>query len=258
MSFKVLVMSPLHQTGASTVAALMAQSLTYDNKTTTLVYTSPDSLVPNYLGVKNVDDPTRSIMQVVKLIDSNAIRDTDILDYAVPFSKNAYLLSFGDSTLPTRDALQIVQHVYKRVPTDVCIVDSSDDIDTPITDKLLGNTDCVFIVISPTQKYFIHLKYWMEHTELGKRDDVYVVVNHYDPVVASVRDIAKMLGMPANKVCTLHENPWIRKSTLNGQLHTVVPCVKGVDPRVTNLTSDLRGFSQIISSTALLKARIGE
>lgn len=258
MSFKVLVMSPLHQSGASTVSALMAQSLTYDNKTTTLVYTSPDSLVPGYLGVKNIDDPTRSIMQVVRLIDSNAIRDTDILDYAVQFSKNAYLLSFGDSTLPTRDALQIVQHVYRRVPTDVCIVDNSDDISTPITQKLLDNTDCIFVVISLTKKYFLYLKNWLENTTLGKRDDVYIVVNHYDPVVASVRDIAKMLGLPANRVCTLHENPWIRKTTLNGQLSTVVPCVKGIDPRVANLSADLRGFSQIINSTALLKARIGD
>ena len=248
-------MSPLHQSGASIVATMMAQSLTYDNKTTTLVYTSPDSLIPTYLGIKNVDDPTRSIMQVVRLIDNNAIRDADILDYAVQFSKNAYLLSFGDSTLPERDAVQIVQHVYKRVPTDVCIVDSSDDIDSPITEKLLESTDCVFVVITPNHKDFAYLKYWLTETSLKTRQDVYVVINHYDPVVDSVRNLARTIGMAANKVATLQENPWIRKCTLNQQLYDIIPKVKGADPRVVNLMSDFRDFTQIINSMVLLKAR---
>lgn len=257
MSFKALVMSPLHQTGASCFATMLAQSLTYENKTTTLAYTDVKSGIPKYLGVKDVDDPTRSIMQVVKLIDNNAIRDDGILDYTVQFSKNAHLLSFGDDTLSERDALQITGHIFRRVPTDVCILDNSDDIDSPVTKQLLDVANCVFLVISPCQKDFAHLHYWLTETQLQEVRHVYIVVNHYDPTIAAVREISKVIGLPANKVCTMHENPWIRKCCLLGQLQTLVPQVKGNDPRVINLSSDLRSYSQVISSIVLYDSELG-
>lgn len=256
MSFRVLVMSPLHQTGASCIAALIAQGLTYDNKTTTLMYTSPDSNLPNYLGVKNIDDPTRSIMQVARLIDNDAIKDSDILDYTVQYAKNAHMLSLGDETLQMRDAVQIVQHVYRRIPTDVCIVDNSEDIDSPITGRLLDHADCVFIVVSPSQKDYAHLKYWLTSTKMSDIDDIYVVVNYYDPVINSVRGISKQIGMAANTVCTLHYNPWIRKCCLEKTLHTIVPHIKGNDDRVINLKSDLADFSQVISTTTFKNAKM--
>lgn len=256
MSFKVLVMSPLHQSGASCVATLLAQSVTYDNKTSTLMYTSPLSNVPDYLGIKSIDDPTRSIMQVVRLIDSNAIKDSDILDYTVQFAKNVHMLSLGDSILPERDAIQIVQHVYSRIPTDICVVDNSDDIDSPVTERLLEHADCVFIVINPSQKDFAYMKHWLTETKLRDKEDTYVVLNNYDPVIGAVRTLSKQLGLAANKVCTLHYNPWIRRCCLVHALHEIVPKVKGMDDRVVNLRSDLAEFSQVINSTLFKNAKV--
>lgn len=256
MSFKVLVMSPLHQSGASCVATLLAQSVTYDNKTSTLVYTSPSSNVPDYLGIKSIDDPTRSIMQVVRLIDNNALKDSDILDYTVQFAKNVHMLSLGDSMLPERDVVQIVQHVYNRIPTDICVVDNSDDIDSPVTERLLEHADCVFIVINPNQKDFAHMKYWLTETRLRDVEDVYIVLNNYDPVIGAVRTLSKQLGLAANKVCTMHYNPWIRRCCLVHALHDIVPRVKGMDDRVINLQSDLIEFSQVINSTIFKNAKV--
>lgn len=256
MSFKVLVMSPLHQSGASCLAALLAQSVTYDNKTSTLVYTSPSSPVPDYLGIKTIDDPTRSVLQIARLINNNAIKDSAILDYTVQFAKNVHLLNLGDPLMPANTATQIVEHVYRRIPTDICVVDNSDDIDSQLTERLIENADCVFIVINPCQKDFAHLKYWLTETKLRDMEDTYVVLNNYDPVIGAVRTLSKQLGLAANRVCTLHYNPWIRRCCLVHALHEVVPKVKGLDPRVVNLRTDLLDYSQVINSTVFKNAKV--
>lgn len=255
MAFKVLVMSPLHQSGATVVSALMAHALTYVNKTVTLAYTDPTSLLPKYLGIKHVDDPTRSIMQVVRLIDSDALNDNEILDYGIEFSKNVHLMSLGDSTLTERDAASIIKHVYSRVPTDICIVDSHDDIDSDVGKRLIEQSDLVFIVLSPSDKDFGRMKYWIESKELGKHPNVCVILNHYDEVVAPIRVLARHIGFSANRVCKVHENPWIRKVCMNGMLHDIIPKVKALDPRVANLSSDFTEISQCIVSSILATSK---
>lgn len=255
MGFKVLVMSPLHQSGATTVSTLMAHALTYVNKTVTLAYTDPTSLLPKYLGIKRIDDPTRSIMQVVRLIDSDALADNEILDYGVEFSKNVHLLSLGDATITERDAAAIVKHVYKRVPTDICIVDSHDDIDSPVSQNLIEQSDLVFIVLSPSDKDFAHMKFWLENKELNKHPNVCVIINHYDEVVAPLRNLAKHIGFSANRVCKVHENPWIRKCCMVGMLHDIIPKVKAIDPRVANLSCDFTEISQCVVSSILATSK---
>lgn len=79
MAHKILVMSPLHNMGSTVAASLLAQGLTYSSKTCTLLFTQPESLLPSYFGIQDVNDPTRSVMQIVRLIDNGAIADKDIL-----------------------------------------------------------------------------------------------------------------------------------------------------------------------------------
>lgn len=255
MAFKVLVMSPLHQSGASAVSALMAQALTYSSKQVTLAYTDATSLLPKYLGIKNQNDPTRSIMQVAKLIQCGALEDRSIIDYTVEYSKNVHLMSFGDLAIDEKTTANIIKHVYGRVPTDICVVDGSYDLGTPVADSLIEMSDMVFIVVSPSRKDYVRMKYWLDSTQLAKHSDVFVIVNHYDEIISSVRDIAKTLGMAASRVCKVHENPWIRKMSLTGQLETIIPKVKAYDPRVANLSCDFNEISQCVISTMLLTGK---
>lgn len=240
MAHKILVMSPLHHLGASVISAFIAQTVTFGNKTSTLLFNEPDSLLPRFLGIESVNDPTRSVMQIVKLIDSNAINDRDLLDYCYIVSKNFNLLNLTDRSLTDRDRQQVVQHVYNRVPTDIVICDNSEGLNDESSKVLIEESDTIFLIIDMSQQAAIALKEWLTDPILEKeKDKVFVIVNSYNEVVSSVRDFAKYLGLPASRVAKLHYNPWINKCCNNGGLHTILPLSKEFDPRVANLKNDI-------------------
>lgn len=258
MAHKVLVMSPLHNMGATVVATLLAQGATYDNKTTMLVYTEPTSLLPFYIGVDDVDDPTRSVMQIVKLIDSGAIADADIKDYAFSCTDNCYMLNIADKSLAEKDRIQVVKHVYSRVPTNLTVCDCSEDLDSKFTQSLIEESDMIFIVLDNSQKAYQRMKLWLQEPILqGRKNDVYVIVNCYNEVVTSVRNLAKKLGLPANRVCKLHYNPWITKCCLNGKLTEVLQSARVFDARTVNLRNDIDEFNQCIDGSIILKSKKG-
>lgn len=248
-------MSPLHNMGSSVVSAFIAQGLTFSNKTSTLLFNEPESLLPNYLGIDNTEDPTRSIMQIVKLIDNGSIADKDILDYCYTISKNANLLNLADKSLSPKDRLQVVQHVYNRVPTNVVICDNSADIDDKASKTLIDESDMVFIVIEPSIKSAQRLKLWLQHPNFANQHNVYVIVNQYNEVINSLRDFAKYLGLPANRVCKIHYNPWIPKCCFNGGLGTILPLSREYDARVANLKNDIDEICQCVESNILLTTR---
>ena len=258
MAHKVLVLSPLHNMGASVVSMMIAQGATYDNKTSILVYTEPTSLLPLYIGVDDINDPTRSIMQIVKLIDNGAIADADIKDYAFTFAKNCYLLNIADKSLAEKDRIQVVRHVYSRVPTGLTVCDCSEDLNSKFTESLVEESDMIFIVIDSSQKAFQRLKLWLQEPILKNNSkDIYIVINEYNEVVMSVRNLAKKLGLPANRVCKLHYNPWITKCCLNGGLATILPLTQEYDARVVNLKSDIDELNQCIDGSIILKSKKG-
>lgn len=257
MGHRILVMSPLHNLGSTFASAFIAHAMTFDNKTSTTVFTQVNSHMPAYLGIESVSDPTRSIMQIVRLIDNGALDDKNILDYAHNYSKNGWLLNLADQSLEGRDRDQVVRHIYSRVPTDVCICDNSDDLDTQLTKGLLEVSDMLFIVVDMSGKASERLSQWMATPILRDFKNVYVLVNKYSEVVSSLREYAKRVHVPANRVCKIHLNPWIQKCTLNGKLNTLIPSVRDLDPRVANLNADINELIQCINGDMLVKNKEG-
>ena len=249
MSEKVAILSPLHNSGATTVAALMAHSLAYSGKSTMLCYTAADSLLHTYFGIRDVNDPTRSIMQVTRLIDAGAITDSDIVKYAYKYAEHAYLMNMADASLDERSQRQILQYVFDRVDTDVVICDVSDDLNDMRTQDILDTSDCVFIVIQPSMKYYERTRAWLEDPTLKTRKNVYILVNYYNEVIAAIRTISTRLGVPTARVCKVHYNPWLPHTSQLGALQTIMPCIKGYDPRVANLNNDLMEINQALQST---------
>lgn len=257
MAHKILVMSPLHNMGSTVVSLMLAQGLTYNSKSTTLLFTQPASYLPQYVDIDNINDPTRSIMQVVKLIENGAIEDKDILDYAFQYVKNSYMVNVADPSLTDLDREHVVSHIYGRVDTDVVICDNSEDITSPLTQTLLDDSDMLFIVVDMSKKSRERLKLWLECPQLKDFKDIYIVVNNYDEAVSSMRNYAKMLSMPANRVCKLHYNPWITKCTNISKLHTILPLARELDPRVANLNNDILEMTQCVNGAMVMKIKKG-
>lgn len=257
MSHKIVIMSPLHNLGATVASLMIAQFATFDNKTTNLIFTRPRSNLPTYLGLANTIDPTRSVMQIVKLIDNGAIEDTDILDYTHTYYTNAHLLDVADPSLSGRDRDQVISHIFARVPTDLSICDNSEDIDTSVSQKLIEMADMIFIVMDMSRKSREYVKEWLETPQLKKRSNVFFIVNRYHEVVCAVRNFAKIIGQPASRVCKIHYNPWIEKCCNNSQFQTLLPLAHNLDPRVASLNNDLAEIMMAINSSIFFSDKRG-
>ena len=257
MAYKILVISPLHNLGSSTVSAMLNQALTFYNKTSMLTFMQSDNTIPHYLGIEEINDPTRSIMQVVKLLDTGALREQDILDYAHQYAQNSYLLNVADPSLTANDRLQLVTHVFEHAPTDVVIVDDSADITEQSVKDLIELTDMTFVVINMSDTAAYHMKVWMTETQLKDNPNIFVCVNCYNEVVSDMRNFARSIGMPANRVAKVHYNPWITKSAHLGQLQTVLPFAHDYDYRVAELDADFRDINRCLDSVILSKLKKG-
>ena len=248
MAYKILVVSPLHNSGTSVVSTLLSQGLTYDGKKSMLLYTESESLLPGYLGITDVDDPTRSITQVIKLINAEALDDDHVIDYAHAYAKNAYLMSVADKDLTNLDRTNIVRHVFNHAPTDIVIVDYSDDISQAEDTSLFQTADLVFVVTNVTPKHINRLKIWLADPLINTVKDVLVIVNNYNEVYGSTRNIAKMIGFAHSKVCQVHFNPWIGKCCMTGELPSVAKTAFELDARTVSLRQDMIELSQAVSS----------
>lgn len=257
MAFRILVTSPLHNLGATVAATMMTQGLTFHGDTASLTFTAADSRLPQYLNVAEVNDPTRNLAQVVELVDAKAIENDELINYAYPFEKNAYLFNTAETALDPRLQLQTMQYCYGRVATGVAICDCSEALDSEITKGLLDMSDMVVLVIDMSPKAVQYLQFWLQQPVLKERNDLFILVNRYDEAVYSLRDFTKKLGVPATRVLKLHYNPWITKCCYTGQLQTILPLAQVLDYRVASLKNDITEFTQVIASGRLLGVKKG-
>ena len=257
MAYRVLILSPLHNMGTTVGAALLGQGLTYSGHSSTLVFTDPKSYLPQYLGLEGISDPTRSITQVVELIENDALKNREILNYGHLYAKNAYLLNTANPALNDVVRAKTVHHIYERVTSDVVICDCSDDIETPIVSELLDITDMVMVVVTPSPKAIQYVMNWLEYSVLKDSSNVFILLNEYHETIAAIRDFAKSIKFSAGRVCKLHYNPWIGRCSFNGSLPQILPLAMGLDPRVSNLISDVYEFNQAVETGMILNSKRG-
>ena len=255
MSVRVLVMSPLHNLGQTVCSTLFAQGVTFSGKTSMLLATEQSSPISEYISLDKEVDPTRSVMQIVRLIDSGSIGDSDILDYAHQYTKNGFYLNTSDAALTGTDRTQVITHLFQHTPCDIVLCDNGADLDSDITRELLELSDAVFIVIDMSPKCLKYLENWLKSKILKEYANVFLIVNKYDEVVSSMRDFAKKTSLTSNRLCKIHYNPWIRKCTLNGQLHTILPLAREYDPRVANLAIDVDDIANSCANIDLMKIK---
>ncbi len=248
MSHKIITCAPSRQCGSTVFGMLLNQALTYSNMRSMFTFTEVGSLAPEYISVKDLADPTRSVMQLVKLIELGALKENEILDFATSYAKNSYIMDLSNRTLTEKVTRKVVRHVFKHVPTDVIICDDSTDTENITSEALIEDANQIFIVITPSKKNYALLHDWLRNSKFNGKKNVYVVVNYYNEAIGSMRDISRYIGLPAKRVCHLHFNPYITKCSLNGALQDVIPYMADKDPRLTNLTGDMKSVTDCVLS----------
>lgn len=255
MSHKIITFSPLRQSGATVFGLLLNQALTYSNMRSLFTFTEVGSRAPEYINIGNLADPTRSVMQLVKLIELGALKEAEILDFATAYAQSSYIMDLSNRTLTEKTTRKMVRHVFKHVPTDVIICDDSTDSDNITSEALVEDANQIFLVTTPGRKSYEQLREWLRYSKFNNKKNVYVVVNYYNEAIGAIRDISKTIGLPASRVCKLHYNPYIAKCALDGKLNEIIPYMQQKDVRLTNLIGDMSELTRCVQREMSTKRR---
>lgn len=246
---RISVISPVPHGGTTTASMFLAQSLAHTQSLSVmLTYTGTNRRLCEYMGVSSMDDKTRSISQVVKLMESRAIGPEDLYDYSLKLYPNMNIMDTADPTLSDEDNAKLISYVFKNIKSDICICDISDEIYSETTQELFEVSDIVAIVIQPDRYSYDMFRRWRESEYWPKKANIMVIVNNYNEEVAALRDISKQLGIPHVNVCKIHYNPYIMKYSNTGESLTMMPYVVQRDPRVIELNTDFKEMTQYVVS----------
>lgn len=242
-TLRIAVISPMTRSGASVVTTVLAQAaaLTQDLKTV-ITYTSPSRTLPVYLDVeRQVDDKTRSISQVVKLLQADAISADELDEYALKLDTNCYMMDTVSESITQEEALTVQKYVFTNVKADIVLCDISESLDEPTAQELISVANAVCFVLNPDETSIEAFRIWFESEYWPKDKDYFVVINRYDDAIMGVRQYAKKCQVSVRNMCKLHYNPFIVKACNESFLKDIVPyACRNKDYRVIQLRSDIK------------------
>lgn len=245
---KIAVVSPFHRTGISTVTALLGYCLVWTQQASTVISYSGYSDMARYLGTSELEDKTRSISQLSKLLTAGAIAPENITEYCVPLIKDLYMLDTTSPIVTADEKSKILSFVFDRVPTDFVICEVNSELYEDTTKSLLDDSDIIIMVFHPYRTQFDEVKRYMNSEYWPKDKPILFLCNQYDDVVKPLRDISRDMGIKHFNLCKLHYNPWIMKMAEAGKLDEIVPYMIQKDPRVIELNNDMREWMSFIQS----------
>jgi MinD-like ATPase involved in chromosome partitioning or flagellar assembly len=247
---RVVVYSPVRRQGSTTVSILLGAAIAHVSALKScLTYTGTESGIYNqYLGIQSQIDRTKSINQMIRMMQARAVSKQDIGDYLQKLSPNLDLMHTSSETTNKEDSDQLLQYVFSKLPHDVVITDINAEPYEESTQKILSDADLVVIVVSQGMDVVNRLKLWRDSQFFPDPDKVVYVVNGYDSHVSAIRDCCKLMGTKYNKVTKLSMNPYIRKQSNSGKLTSIINYALEKDIRVIELSADLRDLVLLVTS----------
>lgn len=246
---RISVISPTHRSGTSTVAAMLGQSLAHtQGLKVMLTYTGQKRDMCNYMGIQSIMDKTRTLSQVVKLLESRSISPEDMYDYSIKAGPNMNIFDTADNTISEEEAASLTPFVFKNIKSDISICDVNTEIFDSTTQTLFDTSDIVCIVINPDNTNYNILQNWKDSDLWPKKAEVMIVVNRYDEQIDALRNISKRLCIAHSNVCKLHYNPLLTKYSNTGKLMTVFPFIINKDAQVIEMNTDFKECTQYIIS----------
>ena len=155
---RLAILSPLNRSGCSVVTTMLAQgaALTQDWKTV-VTYTSKARTLPIYLNlIEYTEDRTRSISQVVKLLQAKAISSDELDEFAIKVAPNFYLMDTVSETITNEEALMVQKYVYTNITADLVLCDISESIEDQSAQELMEVSDAVCFIVNPERQACIY------------------------------------------------------------------------------------------------------
>jgi cellulose biosynthesis protein BcsQ len=249
---KIAVISPDRRQGGTTVSILLALALAQTQKyTTCLTYTGNDNRsITGCLGMKPSEDKTRTLTQVIKLLESNAISGNEILDYClqVPGVPNLQIIDTASETISDDDNAKLLKFVIENINHQVVITDVATEIFEDTTQTVIDNSDLVVVVLTQTREAWEKLKMWEAAKIMDRLDKkgVVYIFNHYDPYVEAFRHTTKRMNLKHRRCAKISYNPFIKRTSNMGKLQTILQYILSMDPRVIELNNDLKECLMVV------------
>lgn len=249
---RISVISPDRRQGGTTVSIMLALALAQtQNYTVCLTYTgNSGNSIAGALGIKPSGDKTRSLTQVIKLLESNAISGDEILDYCiqVPGVPNLQIIDTSSDAITDEDNAKLLKFVIGSLNHQIVITDVTTEIYEGITETIIGNSDLVVMVLTQSREIKEKLKHWeaAQTMERLNRKGLVFIVNQYDPYVEAFRDTTKSMKLKHTRCAKISYNPFIKRTSNIGKLQTILPYLLDKDPRVIELNNDLKECLAIV------------
>lgn len=254
---KVALVSPFHRSGLTTVTALMGLALTWTQQVSTTIAYTGESNLPHIIGAPEVDDKTRAITQLSKLLTERAIGPEQITEYCMSLTRDLYLLDTRSNILTTEQKGRISSFVFDQVPTDFVVCECSEDIDDEETQSFLQVADIVVLVFEPYRTQFEGVKECLASEYWPKDKHTMLLCNKYEDIVMPLRNMSAMLGVKHVDMCKLHYNPWIMKMGDANSLADIIDPIVTHDPRVLALNNDIREWMDFFMSLSGTRVKWG-
>lgn len=245
---KIAIYSPVRRQGSTSLSILLGTALAAKTTLKTcLTYTGTESDTFNmFLGLRQYADRTKSINQMIKMLQANAISGEDISDYLHKVVENIDLMHTSSDKTKKEESEILLSYILSHLPHNLVITDVNSEPYEETTQKVLGEADLVVVVLSQGVDVIDKFKRWKESSYFPDPSKVVYVINRYDANVSAIRNVCKLIGVKYNKVAKLSMNPMIRKQSNEGKLGDLMTYILERDIRVIELANDMRDIALLV------------
>lgn len=252
---RVAVYSPVRRQGATTISILLGATMARQRSfSTCLTYTGTEVDSLNlYLSMQQKEDMTKSLSQMVKLLEADIISNEDVKDYLYAIDTNLDLMHTANEYTNKGDSERLLSFILDNLPHDLIITDVNSEPYEATTQKVLEEADLIAVVISQSMDVVRKLQRWRESEYFPDPAKVVYVINEYDSNVSAARDVANKIGVKYTKVSKVSMNPYIRKMSNSGKLIELLTYIIKKDIRVIELNTDLRDLCYLVAGNLGVK-----
>ena len=247
---RIAILSPSRDQGITTVSIILGLTFaqTQGMRVCLTICGMDNSSLEAYLGISKYDDKTKSITQIIRLLESNSISGDDIVDYCTKIEERFEVLNTSAPNVDRDESAKLLKFVIPNLSHDVVITDVQTELWEETTQETIKTADVVIIVLSQNIHTVNKLHAWREsefYHSIRSKPTVHII-NKYDGYVSAFRDFTKQTGLKHIQCCKLSYSPFIKRTANLGKLYTILPYILERDARVCELNLDLKECMQVM------------
>ena len=196
---------------------------------------------------KTKGDMTRSMGQIYKMLQTNAIKNEEIREYSIPTIKNLDIFDFDAGLSTEEEYLEVQRYILSQMVYDYVIMDISYDCYNKKAEAALNSADLVIMVINNND--FVQRKaieILQSHPVIKEKSQM-IVINQYESKINTQKGLftsKKSKYKEFKNASFLHYSYLIPKySNESNFIYMMNNVSDGTDVKLLEITNDLDSVS---------------